>query len=239
MSARCQVPCTWHTSLGTLHQPLYAITTMRLRLTFAKTPSMRFTGHMDLHRSLERTFRRAGLPLTHSQGFTKRPKMNLASALPLGVTGERELGDIWLDEDLPPVEVLKRIRAACPPGIDVHAVEELAEDAPKLQNVVAASDFIVTLLVDLDDLQGRVDGLLGSEEILRTRRKKNYDLRPLILELKVIELDEDGRQRLAMKLKTREGETGRADEVVAALGGDPFDARVHRITIHLDLPQSA
>ena len=212
---------------------------MRLRLTFSKTPAMRFTGHMDLHRSLERTFRRAGLPLTHSQGFTKRPKMNLASALPLGVTGERELGDIWLDEDLPPVDVLKRIRAACPPGIEVHAVEELAEEAPKLQNVVTASDFIVTLLVPLEDLEDRVARLLAAEEILRTRRKKNYDLRPLILDLRVIDSDETGAQRLAMTLKTREGETGRADEVVAALGGDPFDARVHRVAIHLDLPQTA
>ena len=35
---------------------------MRIRIHFAKTPAMRFTGHLDLHRAWERMFRRAGLP---------------------------------------------------------------------------------------------------------------------------------------------------------------------------------
>ena len=91
----------------------------------------------------------------------------------------------------------------------------------------------------IPEIEHRVAELLSTDQILRTRRKKDYDLRPLILDLKLIAPDEDGQTRLAMTLKTREGETGRADEVVAALGGDPFDARVNRIAIHLDLPQSA
>ena len=211
---------------------------MRIRLTFSKTHAMRFTGHMDLHRSLERTFRRAGLPLTHSQGFTKRPKMNLASALPLGVTGNQELADIWLDEDVLPDDLVARVRASSPPGIFLHEAEAIPEDAPKLQHVVSHSDFVVTLLTPLDRLEERVAEFLAAEEILRTRRKKDYDLRPLVLSLEVIDPDADGLQRLAMTLKTQEGATGRPDEVVAALGGDRFDARVNRERIYLELAQT-
>ena len=207
---------------------------MRLRLTFSKTPAMRYTGHMDLHRSLERALRRAGLPLTHSQGFTKRPKIHLASALPLGVTGEAELADIWLDETVAPEEVLERIRAASPPGIRLDEVEEVAEDVPKLQGAIRASDFAVTLLDGLPDLDERVAGLLRAGSLPRVRQDKAYDLRPLVVELRRLDDDEDGRCRLFMTLLTQNAATGRADEVVAELGGDPLAIRVHRLRIHLD-----
>ena len=69
---------------------------MRLRLTFTKTGSLKYTGHLNLHRTLERTFRRAGLPLAYSQGFNPQPRMNLAEALPLGITSECEVMDVWL-----------------------------------------------------------------------------------------------------------------------------------------------
>ena len=90
---------------------------MRVRITFAKTDAMRFTGHLDLHRAWERTFRRAGLPLAYTQGFSPHPRINLASALPLGFTSERELVDIWLEQELPASAVtaaLERLpRRAC------------------------------------------------------------------------------------------------------------------------------
>ncbi|HUF37689.1 MAG TPA: TIGR03936 family radical SAM-associated protein [Anaerolineales bacterium] len=206
---------------------------MRLRLKFAKTHSMRFTGHMDLHRSLERALRRAGLPLAYSQGFTKRPKINLASALPLGVTAEAELADIWLDEAVAPGEALDRIRSAAPPGIRLDEVTEVPEDAPKLQGAIRSSDFTVTLLEPLPDLDERIAGILAAGPLPRVRRDKPYDLRPLILDLKRLDDDETGHQRLLMTLLTQEAATGRADEVVEELGGSPLAIRVHRVRIHL------
>ncbi len=38
---------------------------MRLRITFSKSGSLRYTGHLDLHSIWERTIRRAGLPLLY------------------------------------------------------------------------------------------------------------------------------------------------------------------------------
>jgi radical SAM-linked protein len=206
---------------------------MRLRLKFSKTAAMRFTGHMDLHRSLERALRRAGLPLTHSQGFTKRPKIHLASALPLGVTGEEELADIWLDEAVPAGEALDRIRAQAPPGIRLDEVVVVSEEVPNLQHAIRSSEFAVTLLDPLPDLDDRIAGFLEAESLPRIRREKNYDLRPLVLTLVRLEDDEDGLQRLFMTLQTQEAATGRADEVVAEMGGDPLAIRVHRVRIHL------
>jgi hypothetical protein len=53
---------------------------------------------------------------------------------------------------------------------------------------------------------------LASESIIRTRREKEYDLRPLIEGLDLM----DG--KISMKLAAREGATGRPEEVLDVLG---------------------
>ena len=88
----------------------------RYKMIFSKTEAMRFTSHLDLHSTLERTMRRANLPLVYSQGFTPRPKLSLASALPLGYTSEAEAAEFWLENDFAPDAVAEAIRASAPSG---------------------------------------------------------------------------------------------------------------------------
>ncbi len=64
---------------------------IRYRLRFHKTEAMRFTGHLDLHRALERTIRRSGLPLAYTRGFSPHPRLQLAAALPLGFVSRAEV----------------------------------------------------------------------------------------------------------------------------------------------------
>lgn len=201
---------------------------MRLRITFAKTNEMRFIGHLDLHRTWERTLRRAGLPLAYTQGFTPHPRINLASALPLGFTGEAEVVDIWLEGELPIEKVEDCLQGITPPGIQITEITVVDERAPTLQTIVTASEYVITILEDVDDLESRVERLLSQETILRTRREKNYDLRPLIQDLRPLPKDEQGRARLLAILAAREGATGRPEEVTAALGLDPVAIRVQR-----------
>ncbi len=194
---------------------------------------MRYTGHMDLHRTLERTLRRAGLPLSHSKGFTRRAKLNLAAALPLGVTSAGELAEIWLDETLPLDEIQTRIETAAPPGLRLQHLEEIDLQQPKLPNRIHSGEYIVTLRQSPPDLAQRVLALLSAGTLPRRRRGKPYDLRPLILDLAAIEPDEQGFARLKMTLLAQEGATGRCDEVVSALEIDPATALVHRTALHL------
>ena len=201
---------------------------LRLRITFAKTGQMRYTGHLDLHRTWERTIRRARLPLAYSQGFNPHPKINLASALPLGFTGEKEMIDIWLEQDLPIPEVQSALDKAAPPGIQISGIETIDERMPSLQTMIQASDFIITLLETVPDLNERISNLISADTLPRVRRDRPYDLRPLILKLSRIGDDEAGRAQIFARLMAREGETGRPEEVLAALGIDPLAARVHR-----------
>lgn len=207
---------------------------MRCRMTFTKTAAMQYTGHLDLNRTLERTIRRANLPLAYSQGFNPRPKMMIASALPLGYTSEHEVVDIWFKEELSIKDIEQAMRKAMPPGIELLKMEEVDLKAPKLQNSIQSARFEVTLLDQTENLNKKVSELLKKKEILRekVRKKKTrtYDLRGLIFEIKTLP-DKDGKQRLEMVLRAGEGTTGRPDDVLDELGVDGLETRVHRVGI--------
>ena len=209
---------------------------VRLRLTFSKTGSLRYTGHLDLQTVWERTARRAGLSLAYTHGFHPGPKIQIASALPLGYAGRAEIVDMWLDTDPGDLlEVQKRLQAAAPPGLTVLQLEAVDEHGPALQTQVASAEYIVTLLEDFFDLQVRVDALLAASTLPRERRGRPYDLRPLIESLSII----PGRSSMgteedvSMRLAARDGATGRPEEVLDVLG-IPFESiRIERTRLIL------
>jgi len=201
---------------------------MRIRLYFSKNEKMRFTGHLDLHRAWERTFRRAGLPLAYSEGYNPRPKINLASALPLGYTSNAEVLDVLLTQELSLAEIKSRIQDALPPGIDLTGLEQVSKDVPALQAELVASEYLIIFLDPYPSLDEDLMRITSQETLLRQRRGKEYDLRPLIEEVHKLERDDNGYQRISVRLSAREGATGRPDEVVSAFGYDPLATRIHR-----------
>ena len=204
---------------------------MRLRITFRKTEAMRFTGHLDLHRTWERTFRRAGLPLSYSHGFHPQPRINLACALPLGFTSQSEMVDVWLETDQPVGKIKTALDRAAPPGIEVLEVVESDPRQPALQTQVHAVEYQATLLDPTPRLNDRIAEILAAQSLPRERRGKNYDLRPLIEDIQHLPDDERGHACLRMILSARAGATGRPEEVLAALDIPPESARIHRTRI--------
>ena len=198
---------------------------------FTKTGALRYIGHLDLQTLWERAARRASLPLAYSHGFHPQPKINFASALPLGYSSRAEVLDMRLQEDMEPAELRSRLMAAMPDGISVLDVRTVDEAEPALQMQVTAAEYEVTVPEDglTDALQRGLERLLGAETLPRVRREKPYDLRPLIEELRIVR-DGTGTKppRLFMRLTAREGATGRPDEVLDELGIALRDARVER-----------
>lgn len=204
---------------------------IRYRLKFRKTAEMRFTGTLDLQRTLERTLRRARLNLAYTQGFNPRPRLSLGSALPLGLTSDCELADIWLQEVNEPASVLDRLQRAQPPGLEILDVERVPDEEPSLQTQITASEYLAELdpVGDDGEIQDRVDALLAADSLQRERRGKIYDLRPLV---EFLDVEPSGRG-LRMRLTSREGSTGRPDEVLLALNLDPSAARICRTHLFL------
>lgn len=203
---------------------------MRIRITFSKTGSLRYSGHLDLQKIWERMIRRADLPLAYSQGFHPGPKIQLAAALPLGFIGRTELVDIWLESaDLNP-HLLALLQNTAPPGLTILGIEKIVLHAPALQTQVTSAEYEVTLLSPADDaaLSRRIFNLLETESLPRERRGRHYDLRPLIEALNLLTENETSTTRISMRLAAREGATGRPEEVLETIG-IPFETtRIER-----------
>jgi radical SAM-linked protein len=202
----------------------------RLRIVFGKLGSQKYVGHLDLARTWERILRRAQISLSYSQGFNARPKMQLATALPLGITSECEILDIWLERPLPIEGLAERLMAVSPPGLPIYRIEPVPLKSPALQALLERSVYLMTPRepVDVADLRRRVSDLMAQPEIRRTRHDKVYDLRPLIYALSV---SDEGQIRAELALSA-EG-TGRPDELLDALGLSLGSMGVHRVEIRL------
>ena len=216
---------------------------MRIQITFAKLGALRYTGHLDLHKLWERAARRAELPLAYSQGFHPQPKMNLAAALPLGFSSRCEVLDMRLEHEITLDGLREKLQQTLPTGIQVADVKSVAESEPALQTQVVSAQYEVSLTgtpptslrENGSGLERKIESVLETESIIRTRRGKQYDLRPLIEELKVLEFDglpsvqeQAPAFQIFMQLAARESATGRPEEVLDVLGIAFEETRIER-----------
>jgi radical SAM-linked protein len=205
----------------------------RLRITFAKRGALKFIGHLDLAKTWERILRRAQLALAYTQGFNAHPRLQLASPLPLGITSECELLDIWLERAEPLEGLAERLMAVSPPDLPILKIEEVPLRAPALQTMVESAVFRITPRADsapeaVAGMAERVAALLAQPQILRTRREKAYDLKPLI---RALQIGADG--ALYADLYSTSSGTGRPDELLEALGYQVVDFDVQRVALRL------
>ena len=115
------------------------------RLLFEKKGNAVWISHLDLMRLFQRAFKRAGLHLTHTQGFNPRPSVSIALPLSVGVESVCELLDFTLDgASVPCEEICERLNAAVVPGVRVRE----AYDTGKKLKELAFLDCAVTFEYD-------------------------------------------------------------------------------------------
>ena len=90
------------------------------RLRFVKQGRAIWISHLDLMRVFQRAFKRAGLPLKHTQGFNPRPSVSIALPMSVGVSSQCELLDFDLEGmTLPGDEITQRLNDALIEGVEV------------------------------------------------------------------------------------------------------------------------
>ena len=104
------------------------------RLLFTKEGPAVWMSHLDLMRTLQRAFRRGGLMLKHSQGYSPHPELSIVLPLSVGVSSVCELADFELEPDcsVPVGEIAARMNPVLPAGIRVLDCYEQGKKAGKL-----------------------------------------------------------------------------------------------------------
>lgn len=165
------------------------------RLLFEKTGNAVWISHLDLMRLFQRAFKRAGLPLTHTQGFNPRPSVSIALPLSVGIESRCELLDFDLyGEPVPNKEILSRLNASLVEGVKVLAVYD---QGSKIKNL-AFLECVVTFEYDCGipaDAVARIEALFAGSEVIVEKKNKNgtreENIIPMIQSLTACAADEN------------------------------------------------
>lgn len=154
------------------------------RALFEKTGNAVWISHLDLMRVFQRAFKRADLPLTHTQGYNPRPSVSIALPLSVGVESGCELLDFELDGvSVPCAEIMERLNDALVDGVRVLAVYD---NGAKIKNLALLRS-VVTLEYDQGVPAGaaeQIRSLLTRDSLVVEKKGKNgitqQDLIPMI-----------------------------------------------------------
>ena len=91
------------------------------RLLFSKTGRARYISHLDLMRTFQRAFFRAGIPIKHTEGFNPHAFVSIALPLSVGYSSECEILEFGLLDGVSEDEVPARMNKALPEGIIIHS----------------------------------------------------------------------------------------------------------------------
>ena len=89
------------------------------RLLMEKGGRGKFISHLDLMRTMQRAFIRAGLKIRHTQGFNPHPYMSFALPLSVGIESVCELLDFELEDQIGFDEIQAALNRCLPSGIRV------------------------------------------------------------------------------------------------------------------------
>jgi radical SAM-linked protein len=94
------------------------------RLLFSKTGRAKYISHLDLMRTMQRVFLRAGIKLRHTEGFNPHPYMSFALPLSVSVESLCELMDFELLEAIQTDGLPEILNLQMPAGIEARTVYE-------------------------------------------------------------------------------------------------------------------
>lgn len=143
------------------------------RLLFEKKGNAVWISHLDLMRLFQRAFKRAGLPLTHTQGFNPRPSVSIALPLSVGVESNCELLDFALSvDDISCDEIMRRLNDSLIEGVRVLSVY----DGGRKVRDLSLLECNITLNYDNgvpNEACERISALFSQEEVLVPKKTKS------------------------------------------------------------------
>ena len=147
----------------------------KLRLLFVKENQASYISHLDLMRTFQRAFLRAGVTLRHSQGFHPHPLLSVVLPLPVGQSSDCELLDFEVEQDIDGTGIADMLNTGLPAGIYARACYRAERPVKELAYLRAR--------LELDYDNGVPDGaverlreLFARGEVLVEKRTKHKDL---------------------------------------------------------------
>lgn len=187
------------------------------RLAFSKADTAKFISHLDLMRTFQRSFLRAGIAIKHTEGFNPHAFVSIPLPLSVGFSSSCEVLECQV-LNTPLDQVPAKMNAALPAGITVHRCYEGTHPVKELCYV----NYIVTMEYETGapfGTESAIRDLLSQKSLVMEKRSKKaksgkveVDLIPLIRQATV----EERRDTIALDLLLKAQNPGLNPELVMA-----------------------
>lgn len=143
----------------------------KLRLRFSKTGRAVYISHLDLMRTMQRAFLRAGYALKYSEGFNPHPQISILLPLSVGCASVCELMDFTLAESADLCELPRRLTAALPEGIEALEAYVPQTKAKQLKWLELEGRFEYDARRP-EDMAGEIDSFFSRGSIVIVKKTK-------------------------------------------------------------------
>ena len=199
---------------------------IKIRMRLAKYGPMKFIGHLELMRFLQKCIRRTDIDIRYSDGITPRMIMSTAMPLGLGLTSTGEYVDIEIRSPISTEHALEQLRPLMPEGLEILDFRQIGETVPaggggnarkpqKAMSVVAAAEYSVKFRKNFavpENWREILMSFVGQEKILWTKETKKgfrtLDMKPLIYSFSCPE------DEIHMCVCSRVGENLRPEQII-------------------------
>lgn len=144
-----------------------------ITIAFEKNDNAIYVAHTDILRSLNRTFRRAGILVNYSQGFNRHMNLKLTQPLPFGVASKEEWVTCDIESDYKESEILKLFNDNCPPFLKAYKAYKVDKN-PNLGGKVVGSDYFIESEKAIEYKDKILDAIKNME--LTTENKKRQTI---------------------------------------------------------------
>ena len=206
------------------------------RLCFTKIGPARFLSHLELSSALRRAMTIGGIFFIYSQGFHPHPHISFSGATSVGMESLCELADIRIYDPLvEPQELIGRINAGLPRGMEVTEIRELLPTDVSLAELIKGFSFDIVFPEKTTDAQNErletaIQRFLAEDHFhvkrVSDKKEKIKDIRPFVAG---ITLD---RPSGVIRLSANSGPQGTirpAELLTSVLGFTPEEALRFRI----------
>jgi len=205
---------------------------MRIRFQFAKGEELKFISHLDVINAFTRAFRRAGIPIAYSHGFSPNPKLMFGSVLPVGTISESEFADIELESYMSPQDFFILSNNHLPSGLEILKAEEVSLKVKPLMAQINLASYKVIVNDVKENPKNQIDSLMNKDHIWvnqpakdnNIRKKglktsKTYDIRPSIRNISLLKYN-DRIMELEMVLGDNHAGKVRPEQIVRLILDD-------------------
>lgn len=165
---------------------------IKVRIKFSKHGALKFIGHLDIMRYFQKVFRRSGIDIAYTGGFSPHQIMSFAAPLGVGLESDGEYMDVELNSMVSTEDVRRRMNEQMAEGMEVLSVVVLPEKSGSAMASVAAAGYYISFrdgFVPPQGWQSAIEDFLSDEHIMVEKQTKKsvlqVDLKPAVYDFRL------------------------------------------------------